>query len=127
MTRKSILALTTVLALGSSITLASNASAAHFGGGHSGGGGHFGGGHFGGGHFGGGHIGGGHFGGGHFGGGHFGGNRFGGGYVGVGPRAHAYGIGGHSRHFWHGRWWNYGAGPCWVWSDFYGEYVWQCD
>ena len=30
-------------------------------------------------------------------------------------------------HFWHGRWWYYGVGPCWVWSDYYGEYVWACD
>src|SRR5258707_349576 len=29
--------------------------------------------------------------------------------------------------FWHGRWWYYGVGPCWVWSDYYGEYVWACD
>jgi hypothetical protein len=35
--------------------------------------------------------------------------------------------GGHRRHFWHGRWWYYGVGPCWVWSDYYGEYVWACD
>jgi len=34
---------------------------------------------------------------------------------------------GHHRHFWHGRWWYYGVGPCWVWSDYYGEYVWACD
>jgi hypothetical protein len=33
---------------------------------------------------------------------------------------------GHDRHFWHGRWYNYGVGPCWVWSDDYSEYVWVC-
>jgi hypothetical protein len=34
---------------------------------------------------------------------------------------------GHHRHFWHGRWWDYGVGPCWAWSDEYAEYVWVCD
>jgi hypothetical protein len=34
---------------------------------------------------------------------------------------------GHRPHFWHGRWWYYGVGPCWVWSDYYGEDVWACD
>jgi hypothetical protein len=45
------------------------------------------------------------------------------------PGVHARGFvaGGHHRHFWHGRWWNYGVGPCWVWSDDYDEYVWACD
>ena len=58
----------------------------------------------GGGHFGGGHFGGGHFGGGHFvGGGHFGGPR----------------------HFWHGRWYNYGVGSCWRLAPD-GSYVWIC-
>ena len=33
----------------------------------------------------------------------------------------------HKRHFWHGRWWNYGIPPCWEWSDDYDEYVWVCD
>lgn len=33
---------------------------------------------------------------------------------------------GHGRHFWHGRWWGYGIGPCWVWSDYYDEFIWQC-
>jgi hypothetical protein len=33
---------------------------------------------------------------------------------------------GHHRHFWHGRWWAYGVGSCWAWSDDYGEYVWVC-
>jgi len=56
----------------------------------------------GGGHFGGGHIGGGHFGG-HIGGGHFGGPR----------------------HFWHGRWYNYGVGSCWRLAPD-GSYVWIC-
>lgn len=121
MTRKSILALTAVLALGST-PLATSAYAAPHGSGHfGGGGGHAGGGHFGGG---GGHFGG--FGGGHFGGGRLGGAHFGGHFP-AGVRGHAFAPGGHHRHFWHGRWWNYGIGPCWVWSDLYGEYVWQCD
>jgi hypothetical protein len=142
MTGKSVFALAAILALGS-LSLATDASAEHGGGGR-GGGGHFSGG--GGGHFGGGSSG--HFGGG--GGGHFGG---GGGHIasgrsatghgpgapivarrGPGPgvhvapgyRAHAFVAGEHRRHFWHGRWWYYGVGPCWVWSDYYGEYVWAC-
>lgn len=55
----------------------------------------------------------------------------------VGPRHRAPGLvlpgvrrhfaRGHHPHFWNGRWWYYGVGPCWVWSDFYGEYVWACD
>jgi uncharacterized membrane protein len=105
MTRKSIFALATVFVL-SSISLATNAYAAHNGGGH-----------FGSGHFSGGRPSGRHFSGGHPGGGHFG----------AGPRAHAFIAGGHRNHFWHGRWWDYGIGPCWVWSDVYGEYVWACD
>jgi hypothetical protein len=155
MTRKSVLALAAILALGSA-SLATDASAAHGGGGRGGGGGgHVGGGgaHFGGGgaHFGGGGA---HFGGGggaHFGGGgaHFGGGNSGAGRIvtGRGPGApvvagragrpgarvapefgaRAFVTGGHRRHFWHGRWWGYGVGPCWVWSDYYGEYVWACD
>ena len=99
--RKSVIALATVLALGN-LSFAADALAR---------GGHGGSGHFGGGH---------HFGGRHFGGGHFAGRRFGG---------HRFGHGrfvGHHRHFWHGRWWDYGVGPCWVWSDVYAEYVWVC-
>jgi len=57
-----------------------------------------------------------------------GGARGGGGPRGGGPRG---GFvrggrgGGGGRHFWHGRWWGYGVGPCWrlvgpVW-------VWICD
>jgi hypothetical protein len=102
--RTSVFALAAALALGS-LSLTTDAFA--HGGGH--GGGHFGGGHFGGHgpavHFGGGHGPGGHFGGGH------GGHVF---------------AGGHGRHFWHGRWWGYGVGPCWR-LDAYGEYVWVCD
>jgi hypothetical protein len=138
MTRKSVLTLAAIIALGG-MSLATDASAQHHGGG-GGGGAHFGGG--GGAHFGGG--GGAHFGGGgaHFGGGKVGAGRF---ATGRGPRAPAvaergpgvrvapgYGArafvpGGHRRHFWRGRWWYYGVGPCWVWSDYYGEYVWACD
>src|SRR5882672_4424890 len=29
------------------------------------------------------------------------------------------------RHFWHGRWYNPGIGPCWRWSPV--GYVWICD
>jgi hypothetical protein len=129
MTSKSVFALAAILALGS-LSLATDASAAHGGGGH--GGGHGGGGHFGGGHFGGGHFGGGHFGGGrhvaagHFRAGHVAARR--GPAIHVGPGFHGRAFArGHRRHFWHGRWWDYGVGPCWVWSDYYGEYVWACD
>jgi hypothetical protein len=101
MMRKSVYALAVTLALGT-LTLGSDAFAMHGGGGHMGGGGHFGGGFHGrsvphgGGHFGGGHMGG------HFGhGGHFGGHP-------------AHFVRGHDHHFWHGRWWGYGVGPCWV-------------
>src|SRR5258706_5380335 len=38
-------------------------------------------------------------------------------HVAPGYRAHVFVAGGHRRHFWHGRWWDYGVGPCWVWSD----------
>ena len=54
---------------------------------------------------------------------------------GHGPGAHivaghpgrAFVSGGHGRHFWHGRWWDYGVGPCWAWSDVNGGYVWVSD
>jgi hypothetical protein len=125
MTRKSVLALATIVTLGG-LSLATDASAQHRGGGHGGGGAHFGGA--------GGHIGGG---GAHFGGGRIGAGRFATGrgpgapaVAGRGPGpggARAFAPGGHRRHFWHGRWWYYGVGPCWVWSDYYGEYVWACD
>ena len=48
-------------------------------------------------------------------------------HVAPGFHGRAFVAGGHRRHFWHGRWWYYGVGPCWVWSDYYGEYVWACD
>ncbi len=101
--RKPIFTLATVLALGG-IPLATNAFAAHNGG----------------------HVSGGHVSGGHFGGGHFGGRHFGGAHFIARPHARAF-VGGHHRHFWHGHWWSNGVGPCWVWSDFYSEYVWRCD
>ena len=55
----------------------------------------------------------------------------GGGPRGGGPRGgfprggRGVGRGGGGRHFWHGRWWGYGVGPCWrlvgpIW-------VWICD
>jgi hypothetical protein len=48
--------------------------------------------------------------------------------AGHGPGAHimaghsgrAFVSGGHRRHFWHDRWWDYGVGPCWAWSDVNG-------
>jgi hypothetical protein len=79
-TRKTILALATFAALGTTALAPTSASAWGHGGGHFGG--HFGGGHFGG-HFGG-HWGGGHWGGGqwgHWGGGHWGGWRWNRGYA----------------------------------------------
>ena len=30
---------------------------------------------------------------------------------------------GHSRHFWHGRWYDYGVGPCWI--NVGGEWFWN--
>jgi hypothetical protein len=30
---------------------------------------------------------------------------------------------GHSRHFWHGTWYDYGVGPCWINVD--GEWFWN--
>lgn len=61
------------------------------------------------------------------GGGGRGGGPRGGGPRGGGPRGGFVrgGRGGGGRHFWHGRWWGYGVGPCWrlvgpVW-------VWICD
>jgi hypothetical protein len=124
MTRKSVFALAAIITLGG-VSLATDAFAQHHGGG--GGGAHFGGG------------------GAHFGGGNVGvGRRFATGrgpgapavagrgtgrgiHVAPGFGARASVSGGHRRHFWHGRWWYYGVGPCWVWSDYYGEYVWACD
>jgi hypothetical protein len=115
MLRKSVFALVAILAVGS-LSLAPDAFAAR-GSGHGGGVGH----------------GGGHFSGGHFGartvvhsGSHLGGHNVGrhGPHVGGGHPARF--VRGHGRHFWHGRWWAYGVGPCWVWSDDYAEYVWVC-
>jgi hypothetical protein len=111
MTRKAVIALAAVLALGS-LPLASEAFAR--GGGHGHGGGH--------------------------GGGRGGGHAFHGApHIGhIGRRApgfavhhgashgHRFFVRGHNHHFWHGRWWDYGVGPCWVWSDQYQEFVWVC-
>jgi hypothetical protein len=33
---------------------------------------------------------------------------------------------GGGRHFWHGRWYNYGVGPCWAQQPD-GSWVWICD
>ncbi len=32
----------------------------------------------------------------------------------------------HRRHHWHGAWWAYGVGSCWVIDPVYGEYNWVC-
>jgi hypothetical protein len=79
---------------------------------------------------GGGHGGGGHGGGGHGGGGgavhvdgggmHMGGGRA---HIGGAPGVRVVGGGG-GRHFWHGRWYAYGVGPCWQLAP--GGYVWIC-
>ena len=117
MTSKSVFALAAILALGS-LPLATNASARDEGG-HRGGGyaaPHFGAGHGPGGHFEAGRPGA------HILPGHGPGRHF----V-AGPQGRAFVSGGHRRHFWHGRWWDYGVGPCWVWSDVYSAYVWACD
>jgi hypothetical protein len=127
MTNKSILAVAAILALGS-LSLATDAFAAH-----NGGGGHGGGHGGGGGHVAAGRIGGGHGPGAHFMTGHGPGVRVvpgrvpGAGHIAAGHPGRVFVAGGHRRHFWHGRWWYYGVGPCWVWSDVYGEYVWACD
>ena len=116
MTRKSVFALaailTPILTLGS-LSLATDASARENGG--YGGGGHPAAGHFATGHPGA-----------HFAPGHFAPGRGPGAHVFAGPRGQGF-IGGHRRHFWHGRWWAYGVGPCWAWSNVYGAYVWVCD
>src|SRR6185437_4170828 len=77
-------------------------------------GGHHGGGHHGGMHHHGGHHGGMHHRGSHRGHGHHSGHH--------GRRHHH----SHARHFWHGRWYVYGVGPCWRWSNYYDEFVWVC-
>src|SRR5258708_2376763 len=126
MTRMSVFALATILALGS-LSFVADASAK--GGGHGGsGGGHGGGGHGGGG----GHVGGGG-GGGHVSGGHavaapsapghIAPGHIAPGRVLVGPRPVApvvtgrrtrvHVTGGHRRHFWHARWRDDGVGPAW--------------
>jgi hypothetical protein len=134
--RKSVFVVAAVLALGlptATDTFARDGGG-HGGGGHGGGGGHVGGG--------GGRVGGGWGGGAHFAAPHVGGgpaavfrgprgpgpamvfrNPRMGVHHGPGPR---FFVRGHHRHFWHGRWWAYGIGPCWAWSDDYGEYVWVC-
>jgi hypothetical protein len=32
----------------------------------------------------------------------------------------------HRRHFWKGRWWEYGIGECWHYVPKLGEYIWVC-
>ena len=111
MTGKSVFALAAILALGS-LSLATDASAEHGCGGRGGGG----------------HIASGRVATGHGPGAPIVAGRGPGPGIHVAPgyRAHVFVAGGHRRHFWHGRWWYYGVGPCWVWSDYYGEYVWAC-
>lgn len=39
-----------------------------------------------------------------------------------------YGPGGPAgAHWWRGRWWNQGAGPCWRWSPWRQNWKWVCD
>ena len=41
----------------------------------------------------------------------------------VGRRYHGHVWYGHNRHRWHGRWYDYGVGPCWINID--GEWFWN--
>jgi len=44
---------------------------------------------------------------------------------GRGGRGGGRGWGGGGRgHYWHGRWWGYGAGPCWRWTPV--GWIWIC-
>jgi hypothetical protein len=132
MLKKISLILSVSAALGFAVVTAADAK----------GGGKHGGGHHGGGHHGGGHHGGGHHGEGHHGGGHH--NR---GPAQVNRSAHVsknarmhenrpankhYIVGrtynghiwfGHGGHRWHGRWYAYGVGPCWIYVD--GLWFWN--
>src|SRR5882757_5134208 len=64
---------------------------------------------------GGGHHGGGHHGGGHHGGGHHGHHDHHGHH---GHNGHGHHGGhGHYGHYWHGRYYSYGVGSCWSWSN----------
>jgi hypothetical protein len=38
-----------------------------------------------------------------------------------------YGPGPGGQRWWHGRWWSYGAGPCWRWSQWRQNWKWVCD
>lgn len=38
-----------------------------------------------------------------------------------------YGPGPGGQRWWHGRWWSYGAGPCWRWSQWRQNWTWVCD
>ena len=41
---------------------------------------------------------------------------------------HGYALHGyHARHYWGGRWWAYGVGSCWRWSEDDEELIWVCD
>ena len=44
----------------------------------------------------------------------------------VGRHYHGHVWYGRNRHFWHGRWYAYGVGPCWKWSYRLDGYVWVC-
>lgn len=37
-----------------------------------------------------------------------------------------FGAGG-AGYFWRGRWWGFGAGPCWRQNPFSDRYIWVCD
>ena len=50
-------------------------------------------------------------------------NKIGGGKFVVGKSYNGHIWYGHSRHRWHGRWYDYGEGPCWINVD--GEWFWN--
>ena len=113
-----ILSITAALGIGTVV------SADAKGGGH--GGGHHGGGHHGG------HHGGGHHGGGHHGGGHHDHAARDAHEHGAAHNRNRYVVGksydghiwfGQTGHRWHGRWYAYGVGPCWIYVD--GMWFWN--
>jgi hypothetical protein len=62
--------------------------------------------------------------GGHAGVAHVGHGAFVGHGVGHGARGGHFVRGGGGRHFWHGRWWGPGIGPCWRWTPL--GWIWIC-
>jgi hypothetical protein len=57
--------------------------------------------------------------------GHVGVGHVGVGHVGVGRVGVGHVRVSHARHFWHGRWYGYGVGPCWRLTP--DGYIWICD